>query len=69
MPISQQPSIPAKQWISMTSCPPHRQATIREAVAREQTQDLRRLKAVLGERFSYIDIRLTCARDRQHAKR
>jgi ATP-dependent DNA helicase RecQ len=49
--------------------PPHRQATIREAVAREQTQDLRRLKAVLGERFSYIDIRLTCARDRQHAKR
>ncbi|KAF1073701.1 DNA helicase RecQ [Methanogenium sp. MK-MG] len=49
--------------------PPHRQATIREAAAREGTQDLRRLKTILGERFSYTDIRLTCAVDRQHAGR
>lgn len=44
--------------------PPHRQAAIREAAQRESTQDLRRLKAVLGERFTYTDIRLTCAADR-----
>ena len=45
--------------------PPHRQAAIREAVAQEGTRDLRRLKAVLGERFTYTDIRLTCAADQQ----
>ncbi|WAI02536.1 DNA helicase RecQ [Methanogenium organophilum] len=45
--------------------PPHRQASIREAAAREGTRDIRRLKAVLGDRFSYTDIRLTCAADRQ----
>ncbi len=46
--------------------PPHRQAAIREAVAQEGTRDLRRLKVVLGERFTYTDIRLTCAVDRQN---
>ncbi|MDE4908459.1 DNA helicase RecQ [Methanogenium marinum] len=45
---------------------PHRQAAIREAVAQEGTHDLRRLKTVLGERFTYTDIRLTCAVDRQN---
>jgi ATP-dependent DNA helicase RecQ len=45
--------------------PPHRQAAIREAAAREGTWDLRRLKAVLGERFTYTDIRLTAAVERQ----
>ena len=47
--------------------PPHRQEAIREAATTEGTTDLRRLKAVLGERFTYTDIRLTCAVDRQHA--
>lgn len=46
--------------------PPHRQAAIREAAKREGTRDLRHLKAVLGERFTYTDIRLTCAVDRQN---
>ena len=45
--------------------PPHRQAAIREAAAREGTWDLRRLKAVLGERFTYTDIRLTGAVERE----
>ncbi|WFN34161.1 DNA helicase RecQ [Methanogenium sp. S4BF] len=49
--------------------PPHRQAAIREAAAQEGTADLRRLKAVLGERFTYTDIRLTCAMDRRYAGR
>ncbi len=48
--------------------PPHRQAAIREAAAREGTTDLRRLKTVLGERFTYTDIRLTCAVDCRHTK-
>ena len=48
--------------------PPCRQATIREAAAREGTTDLRRLKAILGERFTYTDIRLTCAVDRRDSQ-
>ncbi len=48
--------------------PPYRQAAIREAATREGTTDLRRLKTVLGERFTYTDIRLTCAVDRPHTE-